>query len=258
MMHAYGQFATVYDRLMEEMPYPDWIRFAGEAWSRLGEPKVVADLGCGTGSIAIPLAQAGKQVYAIDLAADMLTVGRAKWESLPERALPADAGSIQWLQQDMREWEVPEPVDAAISFCDCVNYLTEPEDVEDAFRATWAALKPGGTFLFDAHAPIQLARYAEEQPFTLDERDVAYIWTSDYDEDRMEIEHQLTIFARDGEAEDAKYVRIEETHVQRAYDRHWLQDALYAAGFSKVDCYADFAFEAPNPGSERLFFVCVK
>ena len=27
-MRAYRQFASVYDRLMEDMPYSDWMRFA--------------------------------------------------------------------------------------------------------------------------------------------------------------------------------------------------------------------------------------
>ncbi|MBB3108943.1 SAM-dependent methyltransferase [Paenibacillus phyllosphaerae] len=257
-MEAYQQFATVYDRLMEDMPYPQWLQFAQDCWERLGMPKTIADLGAGTGSIAIPLAQKGHEVYAIDLAADMLTIGRAKWESQPQRALRAEGGSLHWLEQDMREWELPKQVDAVISFCDCLNYLTEPEDVVETFQATWEGLAPGGTFLFDVHAKRQLERYAAEQPFVFDEQDVAYIWVSDYDEEREEIEHHLTIFAREGQHGGAKYTRFEEVHVQRAYDPRWLEAQLRKAGFSHIELYADFTFDAPNPQSERLFFVCVK
>ncbi|MBW7461394.1 class I SAM-dependent methyltransferase, partial [Paenibacillus sepulcri] len=116
-MRAYRQFATVYDRLMEDMPYSDWLRFARECWDRYGIPQTVVDLGCGTGSLAIPLARSGFQVFGIDLSADMLSIGRSKLDESPQQAIRSSAGAIRWLQQDMCSWELPEQVDAVISFC---------------------------------------------------------------------------------------------------------------------------------------------
>ncbi|MWC27546.1 class I SAM-dependent DNA methyltransferase [Paenibacillus sp. MMS18-CY102] len=262
-MAAYRQFASVYDRLMEHMPYADWLRFARTIWEQQDlMPRSVVDLGCGTGNLSIPLAKSGFDVFAIDLSADMLSIGRGKWDESPRRAVRPDSGSIRWLQQDMREWELPEPVDTIISFCDCLNYLTEPADVEAAFRSSFQGLREGGKFLFDVLPGNQFRRYAAEQPFTLDERDVAYIWTCEYDESIQEIEHSLTIFARDGSDKDGRFVRIEETHVERAYDDQWLVHALGRAGFARVERYADFdaqplAGEAPK-SAERLFYVATK
>lgn len=257
-MRAYRQFAAVYDRLMEDMPYPDWLRFAREYWEGHGIPETVVDLGCGTGSLAIPLAKSGFHVFGIDLSADMLSIARGKWDGTPQRTIRSAAGSIRWLQQDMCGWELPQQVDAVISFCDCLNYLTEKESVEAAFRATCRGLKPGGVFLFDVHAPKTLRLYAKEQPFVLDERDVAYIWTCGFDEDRLEIEHRLTIFARSPQAGETRYERIEEVHVQRAYEPAWIRRALERAGFGRVEAYADFRLKEPDEHSERLFFAAVK
>ncbi|MFC4811302.1 class I SAM-dependent DNA methyltransferase [Paenibacillus sp. GCM10023250] len=248
-MEAYTQFASVYDRLMADMPYPRWLAFADACWRRYGKPSTVVDLGCGTGSIALPLARAGYTVYGIDLSSDMLAIARCKQDEA------AGSGTTVWLRQDMTEWDIGRPADSVVSFCDCLNYLTEDDDVLDAFQATYRGLKPGGVFLFDVHAPRTLARYAEEQPFVLDEPDIAYIWTSELDEDRMEIEHRLTIFA---ERSGGAYARIEEVHVQRAYDAEWLREALLATGFSRVDVYADFELEPPDSDTERLFFAAVK
>ncbi|OBR65077.1 methyltransferase type 12 [Paenibacillus oryzae] len=255
MSGSYGQFALVYDQLMEDMPYADWLGFARECWSRYGMPASVADLGCGTGSLAIPLARSGFHVYGIDLSSEMLSVARSKWDESPQQAVRPRAGTIRWLQQDMASWELAEPVDAVISFCDCINYLTEKADVEAAFRSTFAALKDGGSFLFDVHPRETLIRYSEEQPFVLDERDISYIWTCDFEPEPCRIQHNLSIFAREG---DGRYARFLETHVQRAYDPDWIVSALRKAGFSKVDQYADFKLERPHEHSERLFFAAIK
>ncbi|MBM7565593.1 class I SAM-dependent DNA methyltransferase [Paenibacillus sacheonensis] len=257
-MEAYTQFAAVYDRLMADMPYPAWIAFAESCWERYGKPATVVDLGCGTGSIALPLARSGYTVYGIDISSDMLTVGRSKQEDLASGAGSASGGTVAWLEQDMTEWEIAEPADSVLSFCDCINYLTEEDDVIAAFSATLRGLKPGGVFLFDVHAPGTLRRYAEEQPFLLDEPDIAYIWTSELDEERMEIEHHLTIFAEAPGSRGRTYARIEETHVQRAYDAEWIKEALIAVGFSKVDMFGDFKLDPADDDTERLFFAAVK
>ncbi|GGG11044.1 class I SAM-dependent DNA methyltransferase [Paenibacillus abyssi] len=257
-MRAYRQFATVYDRLMEDMPYPQWLGFARQCWERYGLPESVVDLGCGTGSLSIPLAKSGFTVFGIDLSSDMLTVARSKWDESPQQAIRSNSGSIRWLQQDMRDWELPEPVDTVISFCDCINYLTEQSDVEAMFQATFRGLKQGGVFLFDVHPPSQLHRYAQEQPFILDERDIAYIWTCDLDAERVEIEHHLTIFAKDAQTKDSAFTRFEEVHIQRAYDPAWIQGALSRAGFTTVESFADFQLQPPDESSERLFFAARK
>lgn len=256
-MRSYREFATVYDQLMEEMPYAEWMNFARRCFAQFGMPHSVVDLGCGTGNIAIPLAKSGFEVFGIDLSADMLAIARSKWGEIPMRG---QGGSIRWLQQDMRDWDLPDPADAVISFCDCLNYLTQDADIVRTFRQTYRGLAPGGLFLFDVHAPRTLERYAEDQPFICDEKDVAYLWTSEYDARVRSIRHDITFFVR----EDAPgstpglYRRFEESHTQRAYDPDWLAEQLEAAGFELLHRCADFEWEPPSGASERLFFVARK
>lgn len=257
-MASYRKFAYVYDELMEDMPYPDWIRFARTAWERYGMPRTVVDLGCGTGSISIPLVNSGFEVTGIDLSADMLSVARRKMESTPQGVRLFREGSVRWVQQDMREWNTPEPVDSVISFCDCLNYLLEEEDLVRTFRRTYEGLKLGGSFLFDVHHPNTLIRYEEEQPFIWDDPNVSYMWTCERDAYRNEIEHHLTIFAREEESGPGLYRRFEETHVQRAYDPKWMKSELLKCGFKDVTCYADFELVEAEDDAARLFFVAIK
>ncbi|QUL56433.1 class I SAM-dependent methyltransferase [Paenibacillus tritici] len=256
-MSSYGKFAYVYDELMADMPYPEWLTFAETAWSKYGKPRTVAELGCGTGSLTIPLAAAGYHMTGIDLSSDMLAVAQRKLEQQPQGRRFLREGSVLWVRQNMKEWELPELVDSVISFCDCLNYVLEEQDITEVFSSTYAGLKPGGTFLFDVHHPNTLIRYEEEQPFVLDEPNVSYIWTCELDEPRREIEHHLSIFAREEGSRDV-YRRFEETHTQRAYDPEWMKQELLKAGFSGVSVYADFEWTPADDSSQRLFYVAVK
>lgn len=259
-MPAYRKFAYVYDTLMEDMPYGRWLAFAEQAWERYGKPLTVAELGCGTGSITIPLANEGYHVTGIDLSEDMLAVAQNKLGTTAGGQRLYRGGSVRLIRQDMRALELPEPVDAVISFCDCINYILEQSEVAEVFARTYDQLKPGGTFLFDVHHPRTLQIYNEEQPFVLDDPSVSYIWTCDFEEERCEIEHHLSIFAREPKQEggDSKYERFEEVHVQRAYDPKWIEEELLRAGFNQVECYADFEWNLPDENTERVFFVAVK
>jgi SAM-dependent methyltransferase len=254
---AYGKFAFVYDRLMAEMPYDDWISFAEGCFARFGRPATIADLGCGTGSVAIPLSAMGCKVFGIDLSDEMLAIAQEKSSA---RKGPVSRGGTQgeviWLQQDMREWELVEKVDAAVSFCDSVNYLTEPEDVAELFERTFAGLKPGGWFAFDVHPPQTLREYAANQPFVYNEEDLSYIWECALDDDSCTIEHELTFFVREQDGES--YSRFDEIHTQRAYPLEQLQVMLNHAGFKEVAVYADFTWEEADEETSRAFFVARK
>ena len=41
---------------------------------------------------------------------------------------------ILYLCQDMREFELYGTVRAVVSVCDCMNYILDPEDLEQVFR----------------------------------------------------------------------------------------------------------------------------
>jgi SAM-dependent methyltransferase len=262
---AYEQFAYIYDRLMEDMPYEEWLGFAKQCWEKHGTPKTVVDLGCGTGTISIPLAEQGFEVFGIDLSEDMLAVAQQKLDE-GRRTTARTGGSVTWLQQDLRDWELGRPADAVISFCDCMNYLVEEDDIVQALQAAYAGLKDGGVFIFDMHTQHQLQGYAEAQPYFLNDDDIAYIWTCDFDPGKSEIEHELTIFVREESSleygsDDAitpRFHRVEELHVQRAYDLGWVKQHLKEAGFRDVSVYGDFLWKAVTETTERAFFVAVK
>lgn len=252
-MSSYGRVAEIYDWLMADMPYEQWAAFAEEAWQRFGSGRLrtIVDLGCGTGSTALLLAKRGYDVIGIDISESMLSIAHSK-----SRDVGSLTGDVRWVNQDMRDWEMPEEADAVISFCDSLNYVTEQNDVEKVFQATFRNLRSGGLFLFDVLHSRQFEQYMDMQPFAYDDEDVSYVWFSEYDEERREIEHQLTLFVRQRGGD--LYERIDEVHVERAYDPEWLEAKLKEAGFTFVGQYTDFTWQPPDEESGRIFYAAIK
>lgn len=247
---SYQQFAYVYDALMDDMPYEKWLEFAELNWSEHAQPKFVVDLGCGTGNITIPLAERYERVIGIDLSEDMLSVARDKLERRNFQH------KVMLLQQDLRDWSLTEPADAIISFCDCFNYILEQSELIEAFQQVYNNLKVGGSFIFDVHTKLRLQSYAEEEPFSWKDEDMAYVWNCHLDQERMELEHDLSIFIKN--TDGRQYRRINEIHLQRAYDLDWIATELARIGFNNVKCLADFTMEEATDQTMRAFFVAKK
>ena len=239
---AYTHMAAVYDRLMADTPYDQWLDWVERCFSQGDRPVTVLDLGCGTGSISIPLAKRGYRVTGVDMSAEMLAVAYDKMRK--------EQVNVSWVEQDMRELEVPQ-ADAVISLCDSLSYLTEEEDVQQTFQRVFAHLTPGGSFLFDVHSPYKILQVYGENTFTWQDDEVSYIWQCFCEPLRLEVEHQLTFFLRQP---NGLYLRVEEQHWQRAYQPVQIVRWLTAAGFSDIQVTADFTELPPQANSERLFF----
>lgn len=250
-------FAEVYDRLMEDMPHDDWQRFIREAWQRYDlQPRTVVDLGCGTGRHTVLFAQDGLEMVGIDLSEYMLTIAQQQSEQF-RSAIQASGGSVSWIQQDMRDWDIGRDADSVISLCDGINYLLSEDDVRSVFARTCDGLRDGGLFVFDVLTRYQFEQYVAGQPYTYDDEDIAYIWYSDWDDERRMITHELTMFVQQ-DAEADFFIRFQETHQQRAYDREQLSLWLKEAGFRHVECFADFSWRDVTDQTSRMFVCAIK
>lgn len=67
-MNAYGALASSYDRLTNDVEYEAVVDFYFEILRREGlRPRTAVDLACGTGSVALLLAQRGLTVTGVDM-----------------------------------------------------------------------------------------------------------------------------------------------------------------------------------------------
>ncbi|MBQ8733291.1 MAG: methyltransferase domain-containing protein [Anaerotignum sp.] len=235
-MSAYEAFASVYDIFMEQVEYDQWLNHIHAIWEKFGlQPKTVIDLGCGTGSIALPLAKEGYDVIGVDLSPEMLT--EADHKAMEEGV------SVRFACQDMTELELGEEADCILSLCDSMNYLTEDGQLEDAFKSIAQHMKQESLFLFDLNTEYKFKDVLGQNVFGSAEEHAAYIWENDYDEEEKINEYYVSFFI---ENEDGLYERIEEFHYERAYSMEEIEEGLQAAGMELVEVYDGYSFDAPR------------
>ncbi|NDL66551.1 class I SAM-dependent DNA methyltransferase [Anaerotalea alkaliphila] len=244
-MSRYGRFAEVYDLWMQETPYGDWAQNLLEIWKRWGcAPRLVLDLGCGTGNMTQLLAEKGYDMIGVDLSGEMLAKAQEKAE--------AKGLEILYLQQDMTEFELYGTVDAVVSICDSMNYLLEEAELLEAFRLVENYLDPGGLFIFDMNTEYKFAQVYGDGTYASCHEGYAYIWQNAYYGDEMVNEYEVAFFIRE---EDGRYERFDEVHQERAYPPERVTDLLEQAGLSVEAVLDADTMEPPTSVSERLYFV---
>lgn len=232
----YTDFASVYDRLMADVPYREWAAYYAELLEQGGVAGgSVAECACGTGSLTVELARRYPKITGIDQSGEMLA-----------RAMEKARGRgllLPFIRQDMRRLSLPRKADAILCTCDGVNYLTGAADVTAFFRAARANLKPGGLLVFDVSTPYKLERELGSCVRALTDEDVAYIWQSGFDAEKSLLDIRMDIFSR---TPSGDYHRIAEEQTQRAHSRPELTEWLTACGFEEIRFFGDRTMTEPD------------
>ncbi len=244
-MEQYTAIAQYYDRL-NGADYDAMTAFLCETMRRFGNGKehLVLDLACGTGSIALRLAQRGYDVIGVDLSADMLAFAKENAEQAEQKIL--------YLQQDMRQFELYGTVDAAFCCLDSLNYLTKTEDIAKCFATVHNYLNPNGLFVFDVHTPYCLAQYGQKE-FVFEEDGVLLAWQNDYHARTKTCDFYLSFFR---EEKDGRYTRADEVQTERAYAHKTLCRLLAESGFSLLAYVGDTDFTEPTQTDLRQYYIC--
>lgn len=245
-MEAYTGFAEVYDTFMDNIDYPEWTKYVVSLLREYGiEDGLLLDLGCGTGSMTECLAEAGYDMTGVDMSEEMLGIAMEKRERSGQ--------DILYLCQPMEELELYGTVRAVVSICDCINYVTDPETLLQAFRLVNNYLDPKGIFIFDMNTSYKYQEILAENTFAEVREDCSFIWENYYDKEEKINEYALTLFVED--KEDKRYDRFEEWHYQRAYEVEEILQLVREAGMEVLAVYDAFTREAPRKDSERVYIV---
>ena len=242
---AYGGFASVYDLLMDDIPYKEWADYMEKTLERHKVPKgLLLDLGCGTGTLSGLLDAKGYDVIGVDASEEMLAIAR-------EKAV-VEKRDILYLLQDMREFELYGTVGAVVSVCDSLNYILEEEELLTVFKLVNNYLDPGGIFLFDMNTRYKYEELMGENTIAENRENCSFIWENYYDRETCINEYGLTIYL---EGEDGRYDRMEETHFERFYETEKVMELLGKAGMEFLGVTDGFTDCPPRADSQRLVFL---
>lgn len=245
-MKQYADLASIYDKMID-VKYDDWLKFIKEYCTEKNisiKGKRALELGCGTGNMTLRLRDLGMEMTALDISEDMLN-------SAQEKALKKRV-KINFLNQDMVDFEINRKFDFVFSFCDGYNYITEEESIFKSFHSVYEHLNMGGMFIFDISTEHKLRDIIGGNTFTVNEDNLCYIWDNYFEENILEM--YITFFVKEGRL----YRRIDETHMQRAYTTDALIKMLHIAGFSRVCVFDDYSFNDVGDESIRATFIADK
>ncbi|WP_308857601.1 class I SAM-dependent methyltransferase [uncultured Oscillibacter sp.] len=240
-MSSYEALAASYDGLMADASYCRRAAFLDRLLKKSAIPvHSVLDLACGTGTISCLLAQQGYQVIATDGSEEMLTQAMGKAVALGE-------GMPLFLQQDMTRLRLAEPVDAAVSTLDSLNYLTREKDVRETFHRVWRWLRPGGQFIFDVNTPYKLQRM-DGQIYMDETEETCCVWRTFFSQRTQVCTYQVDLFQL---RPDGAWERTFEEHRERAWSRAQFCAWLEEAGFEKITVTGDLSLRSPREDADR-------
>nr|WP_317412244.1 class I SAM-dependent methyltransferase [uncultured Solibaculum sp.] len=246
---SYEAFADFYDALTSNIDYKAWAGHLLRLFERHGQnPKLLLDLACGTGSLALELIgkRPDMEMICADGSEAMLSVARQK---------SLEAGKdILFLHQPMQSIDLYGTVDGAVCTLDSLNHLVREEDVRQTFRKVSLFLEPGCLFLFDVNTPYKHREILGNHAFVYDLPEVYCVWQCSYEEERMEVSIDMDFFARHG----SSYTRSGEHFKERAYRRQTLDSWIREAGLEILEVLDDLTFDAPQEHTQRLVYVTRK
>lgn len=238
----YNEFAFVYDKLISDVDYDAWADYYCKLFEKYGlKPALGLDLGCGTGSMTIKLAQKGFDMTGVDCSEEMLMIAREK----------SSGSDILYLNQDMTEFELYGTVDFIVSSLDCINYITDKRDLLKVFKLVNNYLDPGGLFIFDINTRYKLENILGNNNFVLEDDNVFCSWQNEFDKKSKLCTFFLTFFCKNEE----DYRRFDEVHCERAYEIEEIKTLIEKSGMRLLNVYDNLSFNVPGKNADRVFFV---
>ena len=235
----YDILAEHYDTMQSDMDVNAWARYISSLINKHAQVEggvhTITDLGCGTGSVDIPLADEGYEVTGIDSAEEMLM----------QATMKDGAEQVIWTAQDITDFDLPESTDCFVSLLDTLDHITDEDALARLFERVQELLVPGGVFIFDVITEKHLSETLSDNIFYEDYEDFTLLWVNDYDADTATNTANLTLFElrEDGEL------------VEKFYPNSVIEACAAKTGLTKLALYGELSDCEPGEDAERVFFV---
>ena len=221
----------------------------------------VLELGCGTGRILIPIAQAGIDIVGLDRSAKMLSIAKEKITHLPEKI----QNHIQLIQADMRDFSLDRGFNLILIPFRAFLHLLTGEDQRLALERIHKNLVEGGFLalnIFDPSISIIAAHMGSlgqaRKKITAFKHPESGNTIIQWDSRRYDLENQIIdeyfIFEEvneDGVVQSTTYSPLKLRFIYR-YEMQYL---LELSGFKIEALYGDFKRGPFQHGGEQVWLA---
>ena len=222
-----------------------------EQWARsLGGP--LLDLACGTGRMALRMAELGHQVTGVDITPEMIGWARQK---------AAKQGvSIEWVVADARTFHLQKQFSFIYMLENVFQFFLTRADQEALLARVREHVHPEGCFLFETRNPsprnLLEVRHPEPQKFTLPDGGHLVITEQHYYDPMTQIQHYTyhhTFLQPEGQREE----KTLHTALRYVYPQE-MEALLYYNGLQISACYGSWQQESLTATSPAMIYVCQK
>lgn len=241
----YQQAAKYYD-LIHQAHTGDIKLFVelAQATAKSDCPKIL-DIGCGSGRLIIPIAEAGHNVVGIDNSADMFAVATQR--------VAEEGATATLIEADVLAWETDKRFGLILIG---MNTLMEfnNQTVLDLLKAAAHLLVPGGKIVIDVIQPFIMANLenedgdlAQDDPLNDSGRKLPMWsgWSADHTSQQVEIKWLIK--------DDTELIEFSNLFHYRYLDQ--IIDYLPAANLEIDTVWGDYSRTAYDDESERMLMV---
>ena len=233
------------------------VPFYVEEAQKAGGP--VLELGCGTGRILIPTAEAGVEIAGLDRAPSMLAIARDKVARLD----PPVKGRIELVEGDMRDFSLGRRFKLVTIPYRAFLHLLTGEDQRRALRCVRDHLEPDGRLILNVFDPrldtigAHLGSFGSALKMVSefvhpDTGRKVVVWdTRQYDPETQTIEQYFIFEELDGEGQVVN--KTYSSLVLRYVHRYEMEYLLELCGYRVEALYGDFGRGPFRYGREQIW-----
>ena len=158
----------------------------------------------------------------------------------------------RFLQGDLSDFDLGETFDSATCLYDSLNYILEPQKLQDAFICIARHIEPGGVFVFDMNSEHALSADLFSQCNFNPRKQLHYDWRASFDPATRVCSVTMKFEKHNGNGQTEVFT---EMHRERAYSLDEVKAMLAAAGLDLLYDFDAYTLNRPHNRSERWYFV---
>lgn len=251
--HAYANIVDLYD--LEHDEFQDDLDVIGELAATANGP--VLELGCGSGRVLAPLAEAGYEATGVDLSQPMLEMAQSRLADIPNHRVTLWHG-------DMRQaTNAPGgPFGLAAFTLNGLMHLPSLETQRHALESAAATLRPGGMLFVDIMHPVP-----DQLRFLSDGPQLERSWPTDdggtidkWSYRTFNASEQMidTVLWYDSIDPDGSLRRVRTSFTMRYLHEAEFRLLLELTGFEDVRVFGDYDLTPIHDEADRLLVVATK